>query len=306
MTRTRSTTASETSAAKRQKVEEFSVGDKIPDVTLKDQDGNEHNLGEIKGLLVLFSFPKANTPGCTNQSRGFGELYDQFKELGATVFGLSADSEKARTAFRSKLGLEFDLLSDPDYELLKKLGASTPKKKIVRSHWVFLDGVCKLAEHNVKPAESPKASLAAAKEAIGASAGTADGAPEESKEAQDGNGKPANGELSESIPDSDSKPDGAKEEAEEAKEETEEESKEESKEEPEESESKEAGEEKETNGTESNEAATEPLLADDPKLESEQLIADEPKPTETTNGNDVPEANTAESSEVADSKSESA
>jgi len=155
--------------SKRTKVEKpatIQVGDALPRVEVTLQTGAEVNLAEAYGdkILAIFAYPKASTPGCTRQTSGFGELYPEFSKLGVAVFGLSADSPKAQTTFKEKTGVDFDLISDPQYELLGPLGAKKSPKGVLRSHWLFVNGKAVLVEHGVKPAESPEAVLAAAKE----------------------------------------------------------------------------------------------------------------------------------------------
>ncbi|PRT54508.1 Peroxiredoxin DOT5 [Wickerhamiella sorbophila] len=174
----------------------IAIGDQIPDVTIPDQDGKEVALRDIKGVLVLFSYPKASTPGCTRQTRGFGEHYAEFAKLNATVYGLSADSEKAQTTFKTKLGLPFGLLSDTKYELLGPLGGKKSPKGVIRSHWVFVDGKLVFAEHGVKPDASPVDTLEAVKSR------TESEAESESKPVSESESKPG----SESMPESDVEP----------------------------------------------------------------------------------------------------
>lgn len=161
------------------------VGGTIPDVTIPDQDGKPVSVRSITGVLVLFSYPKASTPGCTKQTRGFGEQYDEFKKLNATVYGLSADSEKAQTTFKNKLELPFNLLSDTKFELLGPLGAKKSPKGVIRSHWVFVDGKLVFAEHSVKPDASPLDTLEVAKQHSLESNGESEEANDKSEEANE-------------------------------------------------------------------------------------------------------------------------
>lgn len=171
----KATSAAEPSAKRAKtdaKPSAFGVGDPLPSVTLQTQDGESVDLAEryADSILVLFAYPRASTPGCTKQTSGFGDLYDQFQELGAAVYGISADTPKAQSSFKAKTGVEFDLLSDPHFELLQPLGGKKNPKSVVRSHWVFVNGKAVLVEHQVKPAESPEAALEAVKEHAGESA----------------------------------------------------------------------------------------------------------------------------------------
>lgn len=164
--RTRASSTSDVSASKKSRTG-ISVGDPIPSVEILNQDEAPIKFSpDTEGILVLFAYPKANTPGCTNQSKGFGEIYDEFEKLGATVFGLSADTPNAQSKFKEKLGLSFDLLSDREYELIGPLGAKKSPSGVIRSHWVFKNGKLVFYEHGVKPANSPQAALDAAKECV--------------------------------------------------------------------------------------------------------------------------------------------
>ena len=168
MATTRRSAAKDTEpAAKRAKTAPaFSAGDSIPEGIVVNQDGEDVNLAEkfADSVLVLFSYPKASTPGCTKQTNGFGEIYQQFKDLGAEVYGISADSPKAQTNFKEKTGVDFDLLSDPQYTLLGPLNAKKNPKGVIRCHWVFSNGKAVAVEHLVKPGDSPELALKSVKE----------------------------------------------------------------------------------------------------------------------------------------------
>ena len=90
------------------------VGNKAPEFSLPDQDGNIHTLSEYAGKkVILYFYPKDNTSGCTNQACGFSQLYPQFMEKGAVVLGVSKDSVASHKKFQEKYNLGFTLLSDP-------------------------------------------------------------------------------------------------------------------------------------------------------------------------------------------------
>lgn len=93
-----------------------SVGDAAPDFTLPDHTGTPVRLGEVIGrnTVVLYFYPKDQTPGCTLEARAFRDSYDQFTAAGAEVIGVSADSIAAHRRFVRKQGLPFRLLSDKD------------------------------------------------------------------------------------------------------------------------------------------------------------------------------------------------
>ncbi|QLQ80497.1 hypothetical protein HG537_0D04970 [Torulaspora globosa] len=133
---------------------ELDIGAEIPDVTLKNQDGEEVSLRKVAKehrIIIIFAYPKASTPGCTRQACGFRDNYKELKEH-AAVFGLSGDSVSAQKKFQSKQELPFDLLSDPKRILIGQLGAKkTAQSGTIRSHWVFLDGKLKYKRVKVSP-----------------------------------------------------------------------------------------------------------------------------------------------------------
>lgn len=95
--------------------------------------------------LVIFSYPRADTPGCTTQACGYRDVHDEFDKLGYTVFGLSTDKPGAQMRWKTKRELKYSLLSDPDSSLLKALGATTDKKvrhSLFQVSLLLLDTVC--------------------------------------------------------------------------------------------------------------------------------------------------------------------
>ena len=96
------------------------IGIKAPEFTLSDQDGNQVSLSDFKGKkVILYFYPKDNTPGCTAQACGFGEHYPQFQEKGAVVLGVSKDSMASHKKFQEKYSLPFTLLSDPELSVIQ-------------------------------------------------------------------------------------------------------------------------------------------------------------------------------------------
>ena len=96
------------------------VGTKAPSFTLPDQNGNMHTLEDYRGKkVILYFYPKDNTPGCTKQACGFAELYPQFQEKGAVVLGVSKDTVASHKKFEEKYGLPFTLLSDTEKEVIQ-------------------------------------------------------------------------------------------------------------------------------------------------------------------------------------------
>ncbi|KDN38935.1 AhpC-TSA-domain-containing protein [Tilletiaria anomala UBC 951] len=134
------------------------VGDKLPQgLILKTQEEKEVKVGELK-KCVLFSYPKANTPGCTNQACLFRDAYQQYVDEGFTVYGLSNDNPTPLKTWKTKQKFQYDLLSDPQRALIGALTGS--KSSTMRSHFV-IDADCKLAlsSISVKPKESSDAVL---------------------------------------------------------------------------------------------------------------------------------------------------
>lgn len=98
-------------------------GDKAPDFASKDQDGKTVKLADYKGKrVVLYFYPKDDTPGCTKEACSFRDADDVYKKKGIKVFGVSTDSEKSHQKFISKFQLPFDLLADTDKDIVEKYG----------------------------------------------------------------------------------------------------------------------------------------------------------------------------------------
>ncbi|KAH3666207.1 hypothetical protein OGAPHI_004396 [Ogataea philodendri] len=133
-------------------------GDEIPaDLELENQDGESVNLLKLAKdakVLVVFLYPKASTPGCTRQAVGFRDNFEVLTGLGATVVGLSSDSPKTQTNFKLKQKLSYDLLSDPSKKLIGPLGAKKQPNGIVRSDFIFRDGVLKVKRVGISPEKS--------------------------------------------------------------------------------------------------------------------------------------------------------
>lgn len=105
------------------------AGMKAPDFTLLDKDGKSVSLSDFKGRkVVLYFYPKDNTPGCTRQACAFAASYDAFKELGVQVIGVSRDSVASHVKFAEKHGLPFILLSDPELSAIQAYGVWQEKK----------------------------------------------------------------------------------------------------------------------------------------------------------------------------------
>lgn len=104
-------------------------GQKAPDFKLTDTDGNTVVLSELKGQkVVLYFYPKDNTPGCTKEACSFNDGLKSFKKKSIAVFGISPDDNKSHRKFTEKFKLGFPLLSDLDHKIAEKYGAWGKKK----------------------------------------------------------------------------------------------------------------------------------------------------------------------------------
>lgn len=102
------------------------VGDKIPNFQLKNQNDEMVDIADYKGQpLVIYFYPKNDTPGCTKEACAFRDSFQDFTDAGVTVFGVSADSPKSHEAFKAKYRLPFTLLSDKGNKLRKAFDVPT-------------------------------------------------------------------------------------------------------------------------------------------------------------------------------------
>lgn len=109
-------------------------GDKAPDFTSTDQNGNTVKLEDYRGKkVILYFYPKDNTPGCTMEACNFRDHYEDLQEKGFEVIGVSADSEKKHTNFISKYSLPFTLLADTEKDVIQKYGVWGEKKFMGRT-----------------------------------------------------------------------------------------------------------------------------------------------------------------------------
>ena len=105
------------------------IGDKAPNFTLNDKDGNTVSLSDFLGKkVVLYFYPKDNTPGCTRQACAFAGAYGEFARRGVEVIGISRDSIASHVKFAEKYSLPFVLLSDPEREAIEAYGVWQEKK----------------------------------------------------------------------------------------------------------------------------------------------------------------------------------
>ncbi|MGB5403993.1 MAG: thioredoxin-dependent thiol peroxidase [Robiginitalea sp.] len=107
----------------------LSAGDKVPDFKVTDQDGNIVSLSDYAGKkLIVFFYPRANTPGCTAEACNLRDHYAALQEAGYSLLGVSADSEQKQANFRNKYNFPFPLLADEDRTVIETFGVWGPKK----------------------------------------------------------------------------------------------------------------------------------------------------------------------------------
>jgi peroxiredoxin Q/BCP len=140
-------------------------GSKAPPFRLKDDNGNMVSLSDFTGKkVVLYFYPKDDTPGCTKEACSFRDAYDDILEKGAVVVGISADSEQSHGKFKKKYGLPFHLMSDPDKNVIKAYEAWGEKKMygktydgIIRSTFIIDEnGIILKVFPKVSPEEHAK------------------------------------------------------------------------------------------------------------------------------------------------------
>lgn len=111
------------------------AGDKVPEFVSMDQDGNEVKLTDYQGKkLIVFFYPKANTPGCTAEACNLRDHYAELQEAGYELLGVSADSQKKQSNFRDKFEFPFPLLADEDRTVINTFGVWGPKKFMGREY----------------------------------------------------------------------------------------------------------------------------------------------------------------------------
>ena len=110
------------------------VNDTLPDVNVLDSEGNSVNLAALNGPLVLYFYPKADTPGCTNEAKDFTLLAPEFAAIGCSVFGISKDKPAKLAKFALKYGLNVTLLSDEASNATEQMGAWVEKSMYGKSY----------------------------------------------------------------------------------------------------------------------------------------------------------------------------
>ncbi len=138
----------------------LAVGTKAPDFTLRDKDGNAVSLSDFSGRkVVLYFYPRDNTPGCTRQACAFAAAYEAFKKNDIAVIGISKDSEASHRKFAEKYNLPFIILSDPELEAIRAYEVWKEKKLygklsmgVVRATYIIDEnGVIEKVMPKVKP-----------------------------------------------------------------------------------------------------------------------------------------------------------
>lgn len=144
------------------------IGTQAPDFELPDQNGTMHTLKDYRGKkVILYFYPKDNTPGCTKQACGFSERYPQIQEKGAVVLGVSKDSVASHKKFEEKYGLSFTLLSDTERKVIEAYDVWKEKKNygkvsmgVVRTTYLIDEnGIIIRANDKVKAADDAEKML---------------------------------------------------------------------------------------------------------------------------------------------------
>jgi len=145
-------------------------GQPAPDFTLRSDAGTDVTLSSLRGRpVVLYFYPKDDTPGCTTQACGIRDAYGEFERAGAIVLGVSPDSERSHVKFKEKYELPFTLLADTDHAVAEEYGAWGEKRYMGRTYFgvsrstfvIGEDGTVKKIFPKVKPAEHADDVLAA-------------------------------------------------------------------------------------------------------------------------------------------------
>ena len=146
----------------------LNVGDRIPEFSLPDQDGNTFNSWDYVGKkpLVIFFYPKDNTPGCTREPCSFRERYEEFTDRGAEVVGISADSESSHRKFATSYKLPFKLLADRKNQVRRLFKVEKSLFNLLPGRETFVvdkDGIFILAFNNMGASGHVKRALKALK-----------------------------------------------------------------------------------------------------------------------------------------------
>ncbi len=145
------------------------IGQPAPEFALRNQDGELIRLSDFRGRrVVIFAFPKANTPGCNKQACGFRDALPQIEANDAVVLGISADRQSNLAKWKSERSLRYDLLSDPEHNMLDEWEAWGLDMRVIklpmitRSYWIIdEDGILVEQKIGVRPQTSVEEALAA-------------------------------------------------------------------------------------------------------------------------------------------------
>ena len=112
------------------------IGKKAPDFSLPDHNGVKHKLSDYRGKpVVIYFYPKDDTPGCTKEACSFRDSFVEYKKAGIVVLGISVDNEKSHAKFIDKYNLPFILLSDTDKKVVEKYGVWVEKNMYGKKYW---------------------------------------------------------------------------------------------------------------------------------------------------------------------------
>ena len=145
-------------------------GQQAPDFELASDAGERVRLSDLRGKpVVLYFYPRDDTPGCTKEACAFRDAYGEFEERGAVLLGVSPDDEASHARFREKYSLPFTLLADLEHEAAEAYGAWREKKNYGKTYWgvhrstfvIGADGTIVRAMYGVKPDGHPEQVLAA-------------------------------------------------------------------------------------------------------------------------------------------------
>lgn len=149
------------------------IGSPAPKFSLPDETGAIRSLSDFAGqTIILYFYPKDDTPGCTTEACNFRDDYSAFEQAGVTILGISPDSPKSHAKFKEKFNLPFSLLADEQHEVCELFGVWGPKKFMGREYMgvarttfvIGADGMVKKIFENVKPADHSAEVLAAVRE----------------------------------------------------------------------------------------------------------------------------------------------
>src|SRR5213596_1784259 len=145
-------------------------GKPAPDFALQSDSGDTVKLSDLRGKqVVLYFYPKDDTPGCTTQACGIRDAWGEFERAGAVVLGISPDDEASHVKFKEKYGLQFTLLADEGHAVANEYAVWAGKKYMGKTYWgvrrstfvIGEDGTLKRVMHDVKPATHADDVLAA-------------------------------------------------------------------------------------------------------------------------------------------------